>query len=112
MLQELRSCQQRVKELDVRLAHISQQNEDTVRLESIPGIGTLGASALTVSLGDSSDFQHGRHFASYLGMVPKEHSSGGKVRLLGIMKRGGWLSARVAYPWCSFSGLSRRKPPG
>ncbi|BBS39843.1 putative family 20 transposase (plasmid) [Enterobacter cloacae] len=88
MLEELQSSQQRIKELDVRLAHISQQNEHTVRLESIPGIGPLGASALTVSLGDSSDFQNGRHFASYLGLVPKEHSSGGKVKLLGITKRG------------------------
>jgi transposase len=88
MLQELRESQQRIKALDVRLKQMSAQNEDTVRLESIPGIGPLGASALTVALGDSSDFQNGRHFASYLGLVPKEHSSGGKVRLLGITKRG------------------------
>lgn len=66
----------------------SQQNEDTLRLESIPGIGPTGASALTVALGDSNDFQNGRHFASYLGLVPREHSGGGKVRLLGITKRG------------------------
>ncbi|MCP1065648.1 transposase [Serratia symbiotica] len=44
---------------------------DILRLESIPGIGTLGASALTVSPGNSSDFQNGRHFASYLGLVSK-----------------------------------------
>ena len=88
MLQEMQSGQQRINELDVRLAHISKHNEDTVRLESIPGIGPLGASALTVSLGDGGDFQHGRHFASYLGLVTKEHSSGGKVRLMGITKRG------------------------
>ncbi|MEG1090737.1 MAG: transposase [Acinetobacter sp.] len=65
MLQELQDNQQRIKALDLRLAHISQQNEDTLRLESIPGIGPLGASALTVALGDSADFQNGRHFASY-----------------------------------------------
>ncbi|XSG06592.1 IS110 family transposase (plasmid) [Klebsiella sp. WOUb02] len=88
MLQELQDGQQRIKALDIRLAHISQQNEDTVRLQGIPGIGPLGASALTVSLGDSTDFQNGRHFASYLGLVPKEYSSGGKVKLLGITKRG------------------------
>ena len=41
-----------------------------------------------MSLGDSKDIQNGRHFASYLGLVPKEQSSGGKVRLLGITKRG------------------------
>jgi transposase len=88
MLEELQSSQLRLKELDMRLVHISQQNEDMLRLESIPGIGPMGASALTVALGDSNDFQNGRHFASYLGLVPKEHSSGGKVRLLGITKRG------------------------
>lgn len=88
MLQELQASQQRIKELYVRLAHLSQQNEDTLRLESIPGIGPMGASALTVALGDSNDFHNGQHFASYLGLVPKEHSSGGKVRLLGITKRG------------------------
>ncbi|HFJ0099573.1 TPA: transposase [Yersinia enterocolitica] len=48
----------------------------------------MSASALTVALGDSTDFQNGRHFASYRSLIPKEHSSGGKVRLLGITKRG------------------------
>lgn len=48
----------------------------------------MGASALTVALGDSADFQNGRHFSSYPGLVPKEHSGGGKVRLPGITKRG------------------------
>lgn len=67
---------------------ISISKMDILRLESIPGIGTLGASALTVSPGNSSDFQNGRHFASYLGLVSKEYSSGGKVRLQGITKRG------------------------
>ncbi|WP_408646948.1 transposase [Xenorhabdus lircayensis] len=41
-----------------------------------------------IALGDSNDFKNGRHFASYLGLVPREHSRGGKVRLLGITKRG------------------------
>nr|WP_237735442.1 transposase [Serratia fonticola] len=48
-------------------------------------------------MGDSSDFQNGRHFAHYLGLVPKEHSSCGKVRLLGITKRGdGYLRGLLA----------------
>ncbi|MEX0446206.1 transposase [Xenorhabdus sp. SGI246] len=41
-----------------------------------------------IALGDSQDFKNGRHFASYLGLVPKEHSRGGKIRQLGISKRG------------------------
>lgn len=88
MLLELQDCQQRIKTLDIRLKQMSAQNEDTLRLENIPGVGPLGASALTIALGDSRDFNNGRHFASYLGLVPGEHSSGGKTRLLGITKRG------------------------
>ena len=88
LLFELKAQQQRLKELDERLEHLSAQNEETCRLQSLPGVGVLGASALTIALGDSSEFSNGRHFASYLGLVPKEHSSGGKVKLLGITKRG------------------------
>lgn len=95
MPQELQDSQQRIKELDVRLAHISQQNEDTLRLESIPGIGTLGASALTVPLGDSTDFQNGRHFASYLGLVPKEHISEGLSQTTRDNETWRWLSGSV-----------------
>lgn len=71
MMQELQCSQQRIKKLDLRLTLISQQNEDTLRLESIPDIGPLSASALTVALGDSTDFQNGRHFASYLAWFRK-----------------------------------------
>ncbi|QHP53817.1 IS110 family transposase [Pectobacterium carotovorum subsp. carotovorum] len=88
MLLELQDSQQRIKTLDVRLKQMNAQNEDTLRLENIPGVGSLGASALTIALGDSKDFNNGRHFASYLGLVPGEHSSGGKTRLQGITKRG------------------------
>lgn len=48
----------------------------------------LSASVLGIELGDGTCFKNGRHFSSYLGLVPKERSSGGKVRLLGITKRG------------------------
>lgn len=93
--------QQRIKALDLRLALISQQ----LRRESIPVSGHWALLPLTIALGRSAVFQNGRHFASYLGRVLKEYSSGGKVKLLGITKRGdgylrGWLihSARsVAY---------------
>uniref|UniRef100_UPI0035DF1E64 transposase n=1 Tax=Photorhabdus aballayi TaxID=2991723 RepID=UPI0035DF1E64 len=74
--------------LDKRLDHLNGQQEDIGWLLTLPGIGPLGASALMVALGDSMDFKNGRHFASYLGLVPREHSNGGKVRLLGITKRG------------------------
>ncbi|QTL39720.1 IS110 family transposase [Xenorhabdus budapestensis] len=88
LLFELKEQQQRLKERNKRLDHLNAQQEDIGRLLTLPGIGPLGASALMVALGDSKDFKNGRHFASYLGRVPREHSSGGNVRLLGITKRG------------------------
>ncbi|CAM4064463.1 IS110 family transposase [Xenorhabdus thuongxuanensis] len=88
LLFELKGLQQRLKGLDKRLEHLNAQNADICRLLTLPGIGPLGASALKIALGDSQEFKNGRHFASYLGLVPKEHSSGGKVRQLGISKRG------------------------
>ncbi|OTA15894.1 transposase [Xenorhabdus beddingii] len=88
LLFELNDLQQRLNELDKRLNHLNTQHEDIRRLLTLPGVGPLGASVLMITLGDGKDFKNGRHFASYLGLVPKEHSSGGKVRQLGISKRG------------------------
>lgn len=57
-------------------------------VERIPGIGVLSASALVASMGDASSFDNGRQVSAWTGIVPKQHSSGGKQRLLGISKRG------------------------
>ncbi|OKO98583.1 IS110 family transposase [Xenorhabdus eapokensis] len=88
LLFELKDLQQHLKALDKRLDHLNTQNEDIRRLLTLPGIRPLGASALKIALGDSQEFKNGRHFASYLGLVPKEHSSGGQIHPLGINKRG------------------------
>jgi len=58
------------------------------RLAGIPGIGVLTATALAATVGEGQDFKHGRQLAAYLGLVPRQASSGGKERLLGISKRG------------------------
>ena len=58
------------------------------RLLRMPGIGPVVATALVMAVGDASVFKNGRHMAAYLGLVPKQHSSGGRNRLLGISKRG------------------------
>ena len=58
------------------------------RLATIPGIGPLAESALAASIGDASAFKSGRSLAAFLGLVPKQSSSGGKERLGGISKRG------------------------
>jgi transposase len=64
-------------------------NKVCERLTKIPGIGKLGATILGAVLGHSgSGFKNGRHFAAFLGLVPRQHSSGNKEKLLGISKVG------------------------
>ncbi len=65
-----------------------KNNEDSKRLAKIPGVGVLTASALVASIGDARCFKNGRELAAWLGLVPRQHSSGGKPLLLGISKRG------------------------
>jgi transposase len=65
-----------------------KSNEACKRLSKIPGVGVLGATMLATMLGNGAAFRNGRHFAAFLGLVPKQCSSGGKERLLGISKGG------------------------
>jgi transposase len=58
------------------------------RLEKIPGIGPITASALAATIGNARNFDNGRQLAAWLGLVPRQHSSGGKPTLLGMSKRG------------------------
>ena len=55
---------------------------------TIPGIGLITATALIASIGNASCFENGRQLSAWLGLVPRQHSSGGKDKLLGISKRG------------------------
>jgi transposase len=84
-----------VKELDRQVSELEQQilqwhksSEQSRKLEKVPGIGPITASALVATMGDARAFQHGRQLAAWLGLVPRQHSSGGKTRLHGISKRG------------------------
>jgi hypothetical protein len=78
------------------------------KLEAIPGIGPITASALVAAVGDAKNFTSGRQLAAWLGLVPRQHSTGGKSNLLGISKRGdSYLrtllihGARLSGPWWS-----------
>ena len=64
------------------------RNDDCRRLVSIPGIGSLGATALVAAVGNATTFRKGRELAAWLGLVPRQWSTGGKQTLLGIGKRG------------------------
>ena len=84
----LKQADQQVGELEREIVLWHQSNPASLRLAGIPGIGPLTASALTASVGDARDFHSGRQLAAWLGLVPRQHSSGGKTNLLGISKRG------------------------
>jgi transposase len=75
-----------VLEKRIHLQHRS--NEASQRLEGIPGIGVIGATALVATVTDPAAFKSGREFAAWIGLVPRQNSSGGKERLGGISKQG------------------------
>jgi transposase len=85
---DLKAADTRVDELDARVAAHVRQNQTAQRLQTIPGIGPLTASALIASVGNAHAFKNGRHLAAFLGLTPRQHSTGGKARLLGIHKHG------------------------
>ena len=84
----LRQLDEQVEALEKPLKAWHRDNDDSQRLAQIPGIGWLTATALVASIGDARSFKNGRQLAAWLGLVPRQHSSGGKPRLLGISKRG------------------------
>ncbi len=85
---ELHEADERLAELDHKMEAITKANEHCTRLMKVPGIGPVTASALVAHVGDAKQFKNGRELAAYLGLTPREHSSGGKQKLLGITKRG------------------------
>ena len=88
MSDRINELDQRVDDLELKIQQSNQQNEMIAELQKIPGIGPLTASALVATIGDFKEFKNGRELAAFLGVVPRQHSSGGKQNLLGISKRG------------------------
>ena len=86
--QDLETFDARVAELDAEIAQVALSDETAQRLQSIPGVGPMTATALVAAVGDARQFARGRDLAASLGLTPGQHSSGGKERLLGITKRG------------------------
>jgi transposase len=95
VIETLREQNARISELDEQIGQIERrlrrwQREDaaTQRIAAIPGVGLLSATAAVATMGDAKAFKSGRAFAAWLGLVPRQTGTGGRVRLLGISKRG------------------------
>uniref|UniRef100_UPI003AE3AB4F IS110 family transposase n=1 Tax=Paracoccus sp. T5 TaxID=3402161 RepID=UPI003AE3AB4F len=78
----------RIAAFDAEFAAMARTDERARRLTSIPGIGTLNATALVAAVGNAATFTKGRDLAAWLGLVPRQATTGGKPKLLGITKRG------------------------
>lgn len=85
---ELVDCDAVIAKYEARITGLGKCDEACKRLQKIPGVGPLTATAIVAHAGDAKQFASGRAFAASLGLTPKEHSSGGKQKLLGISKRG------------------------
>jgi len=95
---ELDQLALRLKEADALIQKIAQESEVCRRLDAIPGIGPLTATALSAAIGNGAAFRKGREFAAWVGLVSREHSPGGKQKLLGISKRGNCYLRRLFVP--------------
>ncbi len=87
-VQRIAQLRQAVDEVEVILKQLIKQDRQMQRALTIPGVGILSATAAVATMGDPHHFKSGREFCAWLGLVPRQEGTGGKVKLLGISKRG------------------------
>ena len=85
---EWKDLELQIEEMNDEVERIASSDAACIRLRQIPGIGPLVATAIVAAIGNGAAFHKGREFAAWLGMVPRQYSTGGKARLYGISKRG------------------------
>jgi transposase len=88
LTEELRSVNEKLARIDEDLGRVAREVEACRRLTEIPGVGVITATAVVASIGDPAQFKSGRHFSAWLGLVPRQNSTGGVDKLGGISKRG------------------------
>lgn len=109
LAEQLRDAAERVREVEIRLLASHRADPGSRRLESVPGIGPITASAIIATVGDPRQFKSGRQFAAWLGLVPQQRSSGGKDRLGGISKRGdGYIRRLLVHGARAIVGWQKR----
>jgi transposase len=85
---ELEELAARIEEMDRAIQKTARENETCQRLTEIPGVGPFTSTALIAAVGNGSTFQKGRNLSAWMGIVPREYSTGDKQKLLGMSKRG------------------------
>jgi transposase len=108
---ELQTMQTLIGSIEKRIMVQHRANEASKRLESIPGIGLIGATAIAATVPDPKVFQSGRDFAAWIGLVPRQDSTGGKQKLGPISKRGDrYLRRILVVGACAVLRYARHKP--
>jgi transposase len=85
---EWKDLELQIVEMNDEVERIASSDDACIRLRRIPSIGPLVATAIVASIGNGAAFHKAREFAAWMGLVPKQHSTGGKAKLYGISKRG------------------------
>ena len=107
----LKELDRHVGELEMQIQTWHRETDASRKLARIPGIGPITASALVASIGDAKSFDNGRQLAAWLGLVARQHSSGGKPTLLGISKRGDtYLRTLLIHGARAVIRVAERKP--
>jgi transposase len=88
LYEELCAVDQRIEAMQVRISRVFASQEACQKIAEVEGVGPLTATAIVAAIADGRAFRNGRQFAAWLGLVPRQHSSGDKQQLLGISKRG------------------------
>ncbi len=114
---EWRTVEQQVEQLNDELERISAADAGCTRIRKIPGIGPIIATAIVAAIGNGAAFRKGREFAAWLGIVPRQYSTGGKARLFGISKRGNRYLRKILIhgreqPCCGSSEKESPLEPG
>lgn len=88
LLEQFRVIENQISRAEDWITSFMKNSALCQRLATIPGVGSITATAIVAAVGDAKAFKNGRHLAAWIGLGPWQHSSGGKNRLLGISKRG------------------------
>jgi len=109
LFDQLAETQARIDRLTAEIEEVHLQNDVSRRLASIPGVGVLTATAIAATTPDVSNFSSARDYAAWLGLTPKQHSTGGKPRSGGISKMGNRYIRRLLYLGAMAQIMVRRR---
>ena len=88
LVERVRELDERIRAYDKEIEELFKEDERSQRIEKVEGIGPVVATAIVAAVGNGTFFKDGRQLSAWLGLVPRQHSTGGRERLLGISKRG------------------------